>query len=69
MQQTEAAEAEDSSDDEAVQAPKSEMLVPATQQSIVEDLGEPSGDEDMEEEPPTASMVEDLGGPSESENE
>lgn len=77
MQQAEAAEAEESSDDEAVQVPrasararprvKEEERVPATQQTIVEDLGDPSDDDEDEAPPPTASMVEDLGDPSESE--
>ncbi|KAF2825353.1 hypothetical protein CC86DRAFT_295071 [Ophiobolus disseminans] len=71
MQLAEAAEAEESSDDEAVQAPsRSRMQVPGTQQSMVEDLGDPSDDESMEQQPPNgtmASIVEDLGDPSESE--
>lgn len=54
MQQAEAAEAEESSDDEEVQAPsRSRMQVPATQDSVVEDFGEPS-DEEMEDQPPVA---------------
>jgi len=69
MQQAEAAEAEESSDDEAVQAPRSSsrMQVPATQQSVVEDLGDPSDEEMVEQEPPMGSIVEDLGDPSDSE--
>jgi hypothetical protein len=71
MQQAEAAEAEDSSEDEEVQAPRSKpkMQVPGTQQSVVEDLGEPSEEEEGEStpQPPQGSMVEDLGDASESE--
>ena len=71
MLKAEAEEAEgsddDDDDDEAVQAPKSDARIPATQQSIIEDLGGPSDDEDMQEEPPVGTRVEDLGDPSVSE--
>lgn len=93
MQQAEAAEAEESSDDEDVQAPRagtrqadtkgsapssSRLQVPSTQgppqSSIIEDLGDPSDDEEpsqhtLQHAPPMSSMVEDLGDPSESEDE
>jgi E3 SUMO-protein ligase NSE2 len=84
MQQSEAAEAEESSEDEAVQAPRgsarqvngsnsSRLQVPSTQQpprsSIIEDLGDPSDDESISQQPPVGTMVEDLGDPSGSEAE
>ena len=91
MQQAEAAEAEESSEDEAVQAPRagtrlsdnvkstpaasSRLQVPSTQRppqsSIIEDLGDPSDDDEepSQQAPPMSSMVEDLGDPSESEDE
>ncbi|KAH7074086.1 zinc-finger of the MIZ type in Nse subunit-domain-containing protein [Paraphoma chrysanthemicola] len=80
MQQAEAAQAEESSEDEEVVRPKdhrvpngsnSRLQVPSTQQppqsSIVEDLGDPSDDESEMQQPPMGSMVEDLGDPSDSE--
>jgi hypothetical protein len=83
MQQAEAAEAEESSDDEAETkhfagsngAPRSSAMLrdSNTQQppqaSIVEDLGDPSDAESASQQPPMGSMVEDLGDPSESEEE
>lgn len=36
---------------------------------MVEDLGDPSDDESVSQQPPQGSMVEDLGDPSESEEE
>jgi hypothetical protein len=83
MQQAEAAEAEESSDDEGEtkhfdgsnDVPGSSAIqVLATRQpppaSMVEDLGDPSdGESQSQERPPLSSMVEDLGDPSESEDE
>lgn len=90
MQQAEAAEAEESSEDEAIQAPRADTNrldhvkdtptsssrphVPSKQQppksSIIEDLGDPSDDDEPSQQaPPMSSMVEDLGDPSESEDE
>ncbi|KAF2026582.1 hypothetical protein EK21DRAFT_115638 [Setomelanomma holmii] len=73
MQQAEAAEAEESSDEE-VQVTRrpndgedSKLQVPGTQQSIVEDLGDPSDVESEVQQPLMSSMVEDLGDPSDSE--
>jgi|TARA_R110002003_G_scaffold62_9_gene5623 hypothetical protein len=81
MQQAEAAEAEESSDDEK-QVPRrkdqefagssgSGLRAPSTQHpprsSIVEDLGDPSDDGSEVEQPPMGSMIEDLGDTSDSE--
>jgi hypothetical protein len=83
VQQAEAAEAEESSDDEGEtknfdgsnDVPDSSAIqVPSTQQppqaSIIEDLCDPSdGESQSQQRPPVSSMVEDLGDPSESEDE
>jgi hypothetical protein len=77
MQQAEAAQAEESSDDEAEtkhfsgsnNAPSSSAMLQPSQASIIEDLGDPSDAESIAQQPPLGSMVEDLGDPSESEEE
>jgi hypothetical protein len=75
MQQAEAAEAEESSDDGSNDVPGSSAIqVRATRQppqaSMVEDLGDLSdGESQSPQRPPLSSMVEDLGDPSESEDE
>jgi hypothetical protein len=82
MQQAEAADAENSSDDEAARAPKrgtrqldgsndmpdpsSRVQIQSTQQSSII---EDLGDPSDDEQPPNSSIVEDLGDPSSSEDE